>query len=188
MIRNYLKTAFRSLWRNKQFTGINIVGLALGIAVFLLIAEYLAWEWSANRFNPSYENLYRVNVQYKEEKPVYCVPPGFAPVIKQEFPAIEKFVRVADGIGDGLLRYQPKGSDERALKGRTILYADSNFLEVFSFPVTAGNKILQGPKTLALSESTSRNLFGKENVKANSHGFHEYDIGCLDFFNPKCGT
>lgn len=163
MFRNYIKTAFRSLWRNGQFTAINIAGLALGIAVFLLIVEYVAWEWSANRYNKNYDNLYRANVQYKEGNTDNYLPPGFAPIIKKQFPAVEKYTRVADGIGGGLLTYQGKTETEnRALKGEKVFYVDNNFLDVFSFPLIAGNKILQEPKTLALSEKMSQAIFGKE--------------------------
>lgn len=163
MVRNYFKTAIRSLWRNKQFTLINVAGLALGIAVFLLIIEYVAWECSANRYNKNYDNLYRANVQYKEGNSDYYIPPGFAPVIKKQFPSVEEFVRVSDGIGNGLLTYQAKTETEnRALKGTKILYADGNFLDVFSFPLVAGTPLLREPKTLALSETVSRSLFGKE--------------------------
>ena len=165
MFRNYFKTAWRNLWRNKQFTAINIAGLALGIAVFLLITEYVAWEWNANRFNKNYNNLYRANVQYKEGNTDSYVPPGFAPILKQQFPAIENYVRVADGIGGGLLTYTGKTEAEtKALKGGRVLYADGNFLSVFSFPLISGTPSLQQPKTLALSEPVARNLFGKENA------------------------
>ena len=163
MFSNYFKTAWRSLWRNGQFTAINIAGLALGIAVFLLITEYVAGEWAANRFNKSYNQLCRANVQYKEGNTDNFLPPGFAPILKKQFPAIENFVRVSDGIGAGLLTYQGKTEAEsRALKGGRVLYADSNFLNVFSFPVLAGATTLRQPKTLALSEEKSRSLFGKE--------------------------
>ncbi|RYD68991.1 MAG: hypothetical protein EOP53_27905 [Sphingobacteriales bacterium] len=57
MIKNYFKTALRSLVRGKEFTLINICGLALGITVFLLITEYVAFEWSANRFHKNYKQL-----------------------------------------------------------------------------------------------------------------------------------
>ena len=65
MYKNYFKTAIRNLWRNRQFSVINIAGLALGIAVFLLITQFVAFEWNANRFNKNFDELYRINVQYK---------------------------------------------------------------------------------------------------------------------------
>lgn len=165
MFSNYFKTAWRNLWRNKQFAAINIAGLALGIAVFLLITEYIAWEWSANRFNKNYSQLYRANVQYKEGNTDYYLPPGFAPIVKQQFPAIENYVRVADGIGAGLLTYQGKTErDSKAFREDKVLYADGSFLTVFLFPVVAGTPSLQQPKTMALSEGLRNKLFGKEDA------------------------
>ena len=66
VIQNNFKTAIRNLWRNRQFSIINTAGLALGIAVFLFIMEFVAFEWNANRYNKNFSSLYRVNLQYKD--------------------------------------------------------------------------------------------------------------------------
>lgn len=164
MLKNYFKTAFRSLWRNRQFTAINIAGLALGITVFLFIMQYVAFEWGANRFNKNYHQLYRVNVQYKEGNTDYNLPPGFAPVIAQKFPAIENYTRVADNIANGVIFFNAKNSaDNKVIRADNMKYADGNFLSVFSFPVLSGSPSFNEPKTLALSESMSRKLFGSTN-------------------------
>lgn len=165
MFSNYFKTAWRALWRNKQFTAINITGLALGIAVFLLITEYIAWEWNANRFNKNYNQLYRANVLYKEGNTDYNLPPGFAPILKQQFPDIESYVRTSSDIGSGLFTYAGKTeTGSKAFRESNVLYADENFLNVFSFPVISGTATLPGPKTLALSETMRDKLFGTEDA------------------------
>jgi putative ABC transport system permease protein len=99
MLKNYFKTAFRNLWRNKTFTTINMVGLAVGLAVFLLIFEFIAFEWSSNRFHKNYADLYRMAITDKAGNTEYYMPPGFASLLKEKIPGIEKVVRVADGIG-----------------------------------------------------------------------------------------
>ena len=165
MLKNYFKTALRNLWRNRQFSIINIAGLALGIAVFLFITQYVAFEWSANRFNKNYNELYRVNAQYREGNTEYYLPPGIAPVIKQQIPAIENYVRVADGIAAGVLSYQGETeTDTRIFRENNMVYVDGSFLNVFSFPLVAGTASLAEPKTLALSEHMSRKLFGTADV------------------------
>ena len=83
MIRNYITTAVRNLWRNKTFTVINMAGLAVGLAVFLLIFEFIASEWSSNRFHKNYANLYRMAITNKTGNTEYYVPPGFAPMLKE---------------------------------------------------------------------------------------------------------
>ena len=60
MIRNYIKIAFRNLFRSKSFATINILGLAVGMTVFLLIAQYIRFEYSYENFIPNRENIYRV--------------------------------------------------------------------------------------------------------------------------------
>ena len=161
MFTNHFKTAFRNLWRNRQFSFINIIGLALGIAVFLFIIQYVAFEWSANRFNKNYDVLYRANVQDKTGNAYYDLPPGFAPVLKQQFPAIEDLVRMTDGIAAGVITYNgATAADSKTFREQNINYADGNFLSVFSFPLLSGSASIQEPKTLALSENMSRKLFG----------------------------
>ncbi|HVF96938.1 MAG TPA: ABC transporter permease, partial [Flavisolibacter sp.] len=164
MLRNYIKIALRNLWRGGQFSLINIGGLALGITVFLFIMQYVAFEWSANRFHKNFKELYRANVQYKDGKTDYYLPPGFAPVIKQNVPGIENYVRVAEGIGGGVITFTPsKQTDTKTFREDAMIYVEGRFLEVFSFPLVAGNVTLNNPKTLALSEPMSRKLFGAAN-------------------------
>src|SRR5829696_7311307 len=103
MIKNYFIVAWRNLVRNKIFTAINMMGLAVGIAVFLLIFQFVAYEWNANRFHANFKNLYRTSVVYKEGNSDYYLPSGFAPIIKQRFTGIESCVRVADGLGSGVI-------------------------------------------------------------------------------------
>lgn len=187
MIRNYLKTALRALWRNKQFALLNAAGLAIGLAVFLLIAELVAWEWGANRFNKNYGELYRLNVLYREGNADHYLPPGFAPLLQQQVPGIEKFTRVSDGIGAGLLSYQPAGKGEPRLYrgGSDVLYADSSFLKMFSFPVTEGTPVLSQPQSLALSEAVKTILFGNEEaigktvVVSNQFGKTPYTVAAV---------
>ncbi len=165
MFSNYFKTAFRNLARNKQFTFINIAGLAVGIAVFLFIIQYVAFEWNANRFNKNYNELYRVDLQYKEGNADYYLAPGLAPIAKKQIPAIENYVRVADGIADGVLSYEGNNiSGEKTFRQNNISYVDGNFFDVFSFPIIAGTHSLSEPKTLALSEAISKKIFGTTDV------------------------
>ena len=164
MLKNYFKTAVRNLWRNRQFSIINIVGLSLGITVFLFITQYVAFEWNANRFNKNYNELYRVNVQYEKGNTDYYLPPGFAPVIQKQLPAIENYVRTAD-VGGGVIGYTGKTStDSKTFRESSMVYVDGSFLNVFSFPVVTGTTSLEEPKTLALSETMSRKLFGTADV------------------------
>ncbi len=165
MIRNYFTVAFRNLLRNKQFSLINILGLALGIGVFLFIMQFVAFEWSTNRFSKNFDRLYRVNVQSKKGDAVYNVPPGYAPILKQQVPAIENYVRIADGIASGVVTYAaPTPIKDRTFREEQMIYVDGSFLQAFSFPLVAGTPTFSEPNTLALSETTSKKLFGTDNA------------------------
>ncbi len=162
MLKNYIKIAWRSLARNKTFSLINTVGLATGIAVFIFILQYVAFEWSANRFNKNYNNLYRISTVSKQGNSSYFIPPGFAPLLKSNSAAIENYVRVADNAGKGIVSYQPdKRSDLRSFREDKASYVDPDFLNIFSFAVIQGSPSLNAPQTLALSESTARKYFGQ---------------------------
>lgn len=168
MLKNYLKTAFRNLWRNKTFTVINMTGLAVGLAVFLLIFEFIAHEWSSNRFHKNYADLYRMAVTDKASNTSYYVAPGFAPMFKEKIPGVAATVRVADGIGGGVISYTGnaagKGPELKSFREDKMLYVEGNFLEVFTFKLVDGTPSLAQPKTLALSEKMAVKLFGKTNV------------------------
>src|SRR5258708_30271740 len=101
MIRNYIKTAFRSLYKNKGFTAINVLGLALGLATCLLIVFYVFDELSYDRYNVKYERIYRVNSDLKYGGALtsfaIAAPPVGDAMVK-EFPEVEQSTRLALAI------------------------------------------------------------------------------------------
>ncbi|SDK02084.1 putative ABC transport system permease protein [Catalinimonas alkaloidigena] len=172
MIRNYLLVAFRHLQRRKGFTLLNVLGLALGLAAFLLILEYVAFEWSANRFHANRDRLYRVLLASPTNEPDFHIPPGVGPGLQENLSGIASSVRVAEGISGGVVTYTAPRSDappartEAALKSfreERAAYVDGNFLEVFSFPLVAGQASLAAPNALALSASEATKYFGETN-------------------------
>src|ERR1700744_585311 len=136
MIKNYLKTAYRSLLKNKGFTTINVLGLTLGIATCLLIVFYVLDELSYDRFNEKADRIYRVNndIKFGGNENSYAVAPSPAAMaLKADFPEIEQATRVISG-GGLLVR---KGG--QFLQENHVLYADSTLFSVFSFPMIEGN-------------------------------------------------
>ena len=97
MLKNYLKIAFRNLLRRKAFSLINILGLAFGIAVCLIIYLYVSYEKSYDTFNINADNIYRLeNVRYYAsgtDSSAGCVA-LLGPTLKEEFPGVLKFARV----------------------------------------------------------------------------------------------
>jgi len=178
MIRNYIKTAFRSLQKNKGFTAINVLGLALGLATCLLIVFYVADELSYDRYNENAGRIYRVNEQLKlgDNKVEYavCMPP-LAKTLKNDFPDVENTVRLKS-IGG----MHVKKGNENIVEYNT-LFADPSIFDVFTLPMLYGNKAtaLTEPNTVVITESTAKKYFNKVDVVGENlitDGNHAYKI------------
>ncbi|CCH51926.1 protein of unknown function DUF214 [Fibrisoma limi BUZ 3] len=166
MLYNYLTIAFRNLWKNKVFTGINVAGLALGIAAFVLILEYVGFERSTNEFHRNLPTLYRLLFQTKEGNTYEIVSPAIATAVKQQFGEVSDFCRVsANSPVQGIVSYQDPQSNAplRSFRESNIAMADSSFFDFFSFPLVAGSGAsLRQPNTVAISESAARKYFGQD--------------------------
>jgi putative ABC transport system permease protein len=163
MIRNYFKIALRNMLRNKAFSAINIVGLALGVAACILILQYVAFELSYDNFHQNGSEIYRVQQdRYNEGKlstqwaaGAYAVGNSF----KDAFPEVRDYVKLL-GRGNSLLDY-----GDRSIKVEKYYLASSSFFTMFSYPLILGNPktALAETNTIVLSESVSKRLFGNEN-------------------------
>jgi len=166
MIKNYFKTAFRNLWRNKGFSLINIVGLSVGLACCMLIFLYTMDEVSYDRFNVNAANIYHLAVDDKSpDGQVHKFSstgdmPG--PNFKRQLPEIQDFVRIQGGS------YTIKRGNE--VFDQEALYVDSNFFSVFTFPMVYGNpqNALNDPHSIVLSEEIAEKYFGKGNPVGNT--------------------
>ena len=163
MLKNYLKTALRNLWKNKAFTAINIVGLAAGLAVCLLIVLYVSDELSYDRYNPNAERIYRLdadiyfnNTQFSSA----ASPKPMAPALAKDYPQVEQMVRI---ISDGNILVR-KGNDN--IQDHKVAYADSTFFKVFPLPMVQGDAAtaLNEPHSIVIDESTARRYFGRSDV------------------------
>ena len=159
MIRNYFKTAFRDLWRNKAFSVINIVGLSVGLACCMLIFLYTMDEVSYDRFNVKAADIYRLVVDQKSaDGQVHKFSstgdmPG--PSFKRQLPEVQAFVRIY-----GTSSTIKKGSE---VLDQVALFVDSNFFSVFTFPLLYGmpQNALNDPHSIVLSEEVAEKYFGK---------------------------
>jgi putative ABC transport system permease protein len=161
MFKNYFKIAFRNLQRNKIYSLINIVGLALGLACTMLIILYVKDEVSFDRFHHNLNNIYRiVNSNYFEGKWHKSENTGFlqGPRFTQNVPGIEKFVRIASGTEDIKMGTEVQSQD--------LLYVDSSFFNVFTFPLIQGNPAtcLKDPHSVVLSEKEAKKRFGTKDA------------------------
>jgi len=163
MFRNYIKTAFRSLKKNKGFTAINVLGLALGLAVCLLIVFYVIDEVSYDRYNVKIDRIYRVNndIKFGGSEASYATSPApLAAALESELPDVEHAVRFRQNGG---LRIK-KG--DQNIQEHRVIYADPEIFSVFTFPMINGNpnNALKDPHAIVVTESIANKYFGSTNV------------------------
>jgi putative ABC transport system permease protein len=158
MIKNYLKIAWRNLWRNKFFSTINILGLALGMACSILILLWVQNELSIDSFHANGSRLYAVTErQYYDGKIMgqYSVPGVLANEMKKVIPEIE----YATNYGWNNENTFRVGNKILKLRGTS---ADSDFFKMFSFPLLEGNpkNALNTPVSIAISRKMAGDFFG----------------------------
>lgn len=166
MLRNYFKSSIRNILRERYFSIINVVGLALGIAVCLLIWSYVRFEMSYDNFHKDLDRLYRVNqtlIWAPDGGMMGSTGPQLAMVLREDFPEIEESMRVNTAY-DYLVRYQHPNGKIDAFNEENILAADSNFFNFFSIPLKEGNPstALKGVNKVIISEKIARKFFGDE--------------------------
>jgi putative ABC transport system permease protein len=170
MIRKYLVTVWRSIKRNELSSFINIVGLATGIATFMLTGIYVYNELSYDRFHNARERIFEINIGDEFN---ICAP--IAGWLENKYPEIENIVRLDKEFGGGgaaILKYSDE-NQQKSIDVTDIIYADSSFFNIFSFKVFLGDadKALADPNTIVLTRSIAERLFGTENPMGKSIKF-----------------
>ncbi len=172
MFKNYLKTAFRNLAKNKGFTFINVFGLALGLATCMLIVFYVFDELSYDRFNVKADRIYRVNndIKFGGNASSYAVSPApLAAAFLAELPEVEQVVRFRYKGG-----FQVKKGDQK-IKERRIIYADPSVFSIFTFPMIQGAAAtaLTEPHTVVINETTAKKYFNTVNALGKTLVFND---------------
>ncbi len=170
MIRNLLLTALRSLKKNKFFSILNILGLAIGLAVFLLIAQYVKFERSYEDFVVNADNIYRVSLtQFTSNEQIFSSAenyPGAGLALKNDLPEVEDCARLYNmGYKNNvIITYKEAKPEAIPFKHRRFLYADSSFLPMMGYPMVAGDitTALAEPLTAVITEQYAKMYFGNE--------------------------
>jgi putative ABC transport system permease protein len=163
MFKNYFKTAFRSLSKNKFYTSINIIGLAVGLATCLLISLYVFDELSYDKYNVNADRIYRVNNEVKfgsNHLDMAQTPATLGQTMLNEFPQVEQYTRIQ--LHESFL---VKKGDENIQENR-VGYADSTLFDVFTLPMIAGNPktALKEPHSLVITETIAKKYFSTTDV------------------------
>ncbi len=161
MIKNYIITSFRNLWKIKFFSITNILGLAIGMAGCLLILQYVSFETSYDKFHKNHENIYRVQYnQYKNGENLFkcaAAVPAVGPAMKDNFPEVLEYSR-AFPIS-GTITYKDKSFRESKMQ-----IATPSFIQMLTFPLLIGEpeKALSDVNTVVITEEIAKKYFGDE--------------------------
>ena len=159
MFKNYFKTAWRNLVKNKIFSSINILGLTIGITVCMMIFLFIMNEFRMDKFHTQGDKIFRVMRAFeregKESNVAYLSGP-YAPALMNDFKdKILKAVRV--NPTDNLVTINEKSFHEKK-----VLDVDPDFFSLFSFPLIKGeaSNVLKDPNNVVLTETTAKKYFG----------------------------
>jgi len=175
MIKNYFKTAWRSLWKNKTFSAINIFGLSMGIAAFLLIVNYLRFEYSYDDAHTKKDRIFRVPMVISEkdgkEQTFAFTYPAVAPALKNDFPEIQEAVRFRRQGG-----IVTQG-DQKIVENGGIYYADPELFNLFSFRFAKGNAAtaFKELNDAVITEETAKKYFGAVDPIGKSLNYNNED-------------
>src|SRR6185312_5568922 len=166
MFKNYFKTAFRNFRRNKVFSFINIIGLAIGLTCFMLIAVFVYNELNYDKYPADAKNIYRVNLSVTGNGDVAVYPNVDIAVgagMKDAFPEIKAFTRISPATD--FVKY-----DNKQFKEELLAFADSDFLQIFSIPLIEGSNknALTQPNTVVISKAFAKKYFGNDEAVGKS--------------------
>lgn len=159
MLSNYLKTAWRNLVKNKAFSLINILGLAIGLCCFLLISMYVLDELSFDKFHTKADRIYRINSNIRfggSDLNLPVSPDIIGATLKKDYPQVEEYTRIYASGGSKLIK---KGNE--FINEGAVAHGDSTIFKVFTLPVLSGDPAtaLNEPNTVVITESTAKKYF-----------------------------
>ncbi len=159
MLRNFFKTAARTILKNKAYSLINFIGLTSGLALALLIITYVRSELNYDRFQEKGDRLYRLSYTVPNGLKLAQTPPPIAPFMKDFFPEVEEAARMYNrnvSISRG------EGQDAASFEETGVFFADSSIMKMFSFEFISGNSIraLKEPFTILIIDEMATKYFG----------------------------
>lgn len=192
MLLHYLKIAFRNQTKNKLFSVINILGLAIGMAVSVLIINYVSFEFSFDKMHAKRDHIYRVESRFYEGGQLTddwaTSSFGYGSAIKNELPGVEDYVRIGVQNMEQTVSYHEKRSREGG-----IAYTGPSFFRVFDFKLKEGalDDQLKRPRTVVITEDVAQRFFkdedpvGKVLTFATGTNFYDCEVtGVIENF-PK---
>ncbi|HLL43379.1 MAG TPA: ABC transporter permease [Segetibacter sp.] len=189
MISNYFKIAWRNLKKNKIFSFINVIGLAIGLTCCLLISMYIYEELNYDAHQKLGDRLYQLGTRSKNngvEMLSGHTPAPMVPAMQQEFPEIESTTRLINAFQDDKTLLQYKTGKEITSFYETKGYlADSTFFRLFTYAFKEGTAAtaLNEPNSVVISEEIAQKIFGREpalnktlHINSNTNGAFDFKV------------
>ena len=166
MLKNYIKTALRSIHKQKLCSGLNVLGLAFGIACSFLIGIHIKNEMSFDRFFPKADRIYRMTEESLREggRHFAAIPPAHGDVIQDFIPEIEATARLFY-MQTRICRTTGSEEEPKTFEEKKGFFADPSVLEIFDLELLLGNPktVLDSTYKVILSQETAKKYFGKQN-------------------------
>ena len=173
MLKNYFKTAWRSLLKNKFYSAINISGLGVGLATGIMLLLWVQNELSYDKFNKDYQDIYRLSSHFNSngENLTWTGVPGPLAVFAKSMPGVQSIVRTQKQF-DQILSNKER---TKIFDGNKIAVVDSGFFDMFSFHLLKGNKetVFPNINSVVLTQSTAEKLFGDDDAIGKTIFFHK---------------
>ncbi len=181
MIWNYVKIAWRNYIRDKSFSLINTIGLAIGLGAFLIVFLFVYKEWSYDRHHLDADRLYRITKVFERDdfrRESLSTANMLAPTLLEEIPGIENVLRINNTFGESIVAF----NDKKFIESRFFI-ADESIFDFFSYKVIEGEKakMLNAPYTVVITETTKQKYFGNEpalgkSLTIETWSAHDYEV------------
>lgn len=167
MLTNYLKTAIRSLLKQRIYTLINVLGLVVSITACLLIAIYVRYELSYDNFFKDADRIYKLVLErkYPNHSTYYAsIPHSYSMVAQKDFPEVEKTLLMFGGGNNVNIKYKVSETNVKTFEENHFVFADSNFFDFFDVGLMLGDKhtALAKLNQVVISSSAAKRFFGNE--------------------------
>jgi len=167
MLKNYFFIAFRNIKKSQVFSIVNILGLAVAISACVMISLYITGDMSYDKSNKNYENIFRVNQQFKKDAGdvVWSLTPsGFAKAFENEFAGVHTVRLSTTELYKPVIKF-----NDRLLTASEFVFTDPSFFKIFDFELIHGdvNTVINEPFSIVLSQTEAQRIFGIENPVGN---------------------
>lgn len=159
IVHNYFKIAIRNIKRQKSFSLLTILSLAIGLTAFIIISLYIQYEFSFDKYHKNAENIYRILADHGNDDIEASTPGPLAPTLIEYYPEIKSAIRISNR-SNILVSYNNKKFLES-----NFYFSDPGIVKVFSFDLVIGdlNTAIDYPNSIIISKNVASKYFGEEN-------------------------